>query len=387
MNNQHQLHSNIDRNSTDVCDPTSFPITNDLLEERRLLTQAQIFNFLGNDLKNKKTKKIKHENPLKRHKMKDIFHLFHHNQIFRHDNKGKDEFNDVRFCVYDSVSKNFFYGENSYTLNHFVRVHYSQTRPDRNPTANAWNECQCLVDEEWITIDDVFVYTMPTRSMPTSPTSTSSFASAISINSLSSIPSSPTSLASAISTNSLSSFVSAISTNSLSLQVPKNQIITEVINFFDDCKQIFNEPSLDIEKLKNGLQLEKKTILLTAKPQSGKTFLLIPLVMIHLISGRNVIVIVSDIKQKEQFFSRYKKVLESLNIFLKKNIFENPVYHDCNTSEKSDEFSKRLSQIFSENIFTPIVCISHHIHYQKINRALMDLKKILQFLYLLTKHI
>lgn len=52
--------------------------------------------------------------------------------------------------TYDSTKGKIIYDGNSYTLNMFVVTHYKTERPDRTPNANAWAECECEKDGEWV---------------------------------------------------------------------------------------------------------------------------------------------------------------------------------------------------------------------------------------------
>lgn len=40
-------------------------------------------------------------------------------------------------------------------LNKFAAAHYKSERPDRTPFVNAWNECECYVNEQWISTYDL----------------------------------------------------------------------------------------------------------------------------------------------------------------------------------------------------------------------------------------
>jgi hypothetical protein len=52
--------------------------------------------------------------------------------------------------TYDSTKGKIIYDGNSYTLNMFAVTHYKTERPDRTSKANAWAECECEKDGEWV---------------------------------------------------------------------------------------------------------------------------------------------------------------------------------------------------------------------------------------------
>lgn len=52
--------------------------------------------------------------------------------------------------VYDSVKKGIVYDGQIFTLNKFAVQHLKLERPDRDPSLNAWKECECELDGRWI---------------------------------------------------------------------------------------------------------------------------------------------------------------------------------------------------------------------------------------------
>jgi len=52
--------------------------------------------------------------------------------------------------IYDSKKNGIVYDGKTLTLNKFVVLHFQSERPDRVPSANAWKECECEVDGQWI---------------------------------------------------------------------------------------------------------------------------------------------------------------------------------------------------------------------------------------------
>lgn len=74
---------------------------------------------------------------------------FTHGQRIRHECKPKNS-NKIRIGTYDSSDEKIVFEGEKLSLNQFVVTHYKKERPDRNPKANAWEECECEVDGEWI---------------------------------------------------------------------------------------------------------------------------------------------------------------------------------------------------------------------------------------------
>ena len=53
--------------------------------------------------------------------------------------------------VYDGKLNSILYNGIYYSLNQFTGNHYKQVRPDRTYKNNAWNECECEIDNgSWI---------------------------------------------------------------------------------------------------------------------------------------------------------------------------------------------------------------------------------------------
>jgi hypothetical protein len=58
--------------------------------------------------------------------------------------------------TYDSSKNKIVYDGKTLSLNKFAESHYESERPDRTSNVNAWKECECEVDEKWIS-----TYTLP----------------------------------------------------------------------------------------------------------------------------------------------------------------------------------------------------------------------------------
>ena len=59
--------------------------------------------------------------------------------------------NKAWICVYDSYKNALIYNGKIYKkLYHFTKAHYQLERPDRTSENNAWKECRCEVEGEWI---------------------------------------------------------------------------------------------------------------------------------------------------------------------------------------------------------------------------------------------
>ena len=58
--------------------------------------------------------------------------------------------------TYDSSKNKILYDGKTLSLNKFAESHYESERPDRTSNVNAWKECECEVDEKWIS-----TYTLP----------------------------------------------------------------------------------------------------------------------------------------------------------------------------------------------------------------------------------
>jgi hypothetical protein len=70
------------------------------------------------------------------------------------DNKGQKNkytiINKTRLCIYDSKTNLLKFNGKYLTMNQFVKTHYELERPDRTSCANAWAECECKINDKWV---------------------------------------------------------------------------------------------------------------------------------------------------------------------------------------------------------------------------------------------
>ena len=77
---------------------------------------------------------------------RDMTKCFIHGQSIRH----RIGINNTWIGTYDSYNNVVIYNEKTHTLHKFVESHYKLDRPERVSNANAWKECECEVNEKWI---------------------------------------------------------------------------------------------------------------------------------------------------------------------------------------------------------------------------------------------
>jgi hypothetical protein len=85
-------------------------------------------------------------------KCRDMKRCFTDGQRIRHTiiiNKDKDITNTLEGTYNSSIDKIVYNGE-ELSLNQFTSYHYTTERPDRTSKNNAWEECKCEVNGEWI---------------------------------------------------------------------------------------------------------------------------------------------------------------------------------------------------------------------------------------------
>jgi hypothetical protein len=83
---------------------------------------------------------------------RDPSKYFTHGQRIRHQCRNRDGVSDSRIGTYDSLTKGVRCGDKIQTLNQFAKHHYMEVRPDRVSNVNAWDECECEVGGEWVSI-------------------------------------------------------------------------------------------------------------------------------------------------------------------------------------------------------------------------------------------
>jgi len=77
---------------------------------------------------------------------RDMTKCFTHGQRIRH----KIGINKIWIGTYDSSKNGIVHDEKILTLNRFAVSHFQSERPDRVSNVNAWKECECEVNGEWI---------------------------------------------------------------------------------------------------------------------------------------------------------------------------------------------------------------------------------------------
>lgn len=77
---------------------------------------------------------------------RDMAKCFTNGQRIRHT-IGID---NIRIGIYNSFNNAIIYDEKFMTLNKFAVSHYESERPDRVSNVNAWKECECEVNGDWI---------------------------------------------------------------------------------------------------------------------------------------------------------------------------------------------------------------------------------------------
>ena len=56
-------------------------------------------------------------------------------------------------AIFNRELNKIVYDGAAYTINHFVKTHYKQERPDRKPACNAWKEIKTMVDGQMIRLN------------------------------------------------------------------------------------------------------------------------------------------------------------------------------------------------------------------------------------------
>lgn len=77
---------------------------------------------------------------------RDMRKCFINGQKIRH----KIGINKILIGIYDSVNNVIICDDKKLSLNKFVVYHYESERPDRVSNANAWKECECELNNEWV---------------------------------------------------------------------------------------------------------------------------------------------------------------------------------------------------------------------------------------------
>jgi len=137
------------------------------------------------------------------------------------------------------------------------------------------------------------------------------------------------------------------------------------------------------ELLKNNsfvIPSHDKTSLITAYCQSGKTFLVIPVVLIYLALGFTPVMIVLDRSQVRQLMRRLRTYCKDLKNHLRSlghftddelSLFNDSfIYYDSMTKKTDDDTSLELA-ISSEKPKI-VIAIKHHQHIKRINECITD---------------
>ena len=56
----------------------------------------------------------------------------------------------TRIAIYDSIKNKLWFENKMLSMNEFVKQHYKLERSDRDSSANAWLECECEINNNWI---------------------------------------------------------------------------------------------------------------------------------------------------------------------------------------------------------------------------------------------
>ena len=130
----------------------------------------------------------------------------------------------------------------------------------------------------------------------------------------------------------------------------------------------------EVEKYSNlsSDDLKDKISLITSYPQSGKTFEMISLIHLVLLTERNPIVVLKQIKQKEQFINRYNaKTKELIQYLLSKGVnkcvvyeyyFNQPLHYDSDFGKDytKDKYIQDVERVIEKNEKQLFVFIDHH---------------------------
>lgn len=127
---------------------------------------------------------------------------------------------------------------------------------------------------------------------------------------------------------------------------------------------------------------EDKISLITSYCQGGKTFLVIPMMLIYLAMGFTPVIIVMDCCQKTQFITRLQPVLEELTEHLKLMnyppediiIFKEYLYYD--SKEPLLKTDKRLEKAMSGLSRRCVIVLKENTHLKRVNKYLKDTSRI-----------
>ena len=82
---------------------------------------------------------------------RDMWRYFVDGQQIRHVIKYKNGSKKTWEGIYDSKLECIYVGDTSFdSLSRMAKEHYKLERPDRNPNANGWEECDCEINGKWV---------------------------------------------------------------------------------------------------------------------------------------------------------------------------------------------------------------------------------------------
>lgn len=114
----------------------------------------ELSNYKTNKNNNSKTtmKTTKNTNSTKKTKIRIMNKVFSHKQVIKHVIGIDEEW----IAHYDKDANKIIYNDKIFdSLNKFTQAHYEKARPYRNKKNNAWLECFCLKDDQWISTYDL----------------------------------------------------------------------------------------------------------------------------------------------------------------------------------------------------------------------------------------
>jgi hypothetical protein len=88
---------------------------------------------------------------IKHSRIRVMCKVFFHEQKIRHI----IGISNLWEAYYDKNKNKIIYKNEEYSLNKFTQKHYMVDRPDRCKDNNAWAECECLVNNKWISTYDL----------------------------------------------------------------------------------------------------------------------------------------------------------------------------------------------------------------------------------------
>lgn len=145
----------------------------------------------------------------------------------------------------------------------------------------------------------------------------------------------------------------------------------------------------EVEKYSNlsSDDLKDKFSLITSYPQSGKTFEMISLIHLVLLTERNPVVVLKQIKQKEQFINRYNaKTKELIQYLLSEGVnkcvvydyyFNQPLHYDSDFGKDytKNKYMQDVDRVIEKNEKQLFVFIDHHATMTKFYERVAETNK------------